>query len=508
MNLPRRRDLHPAGSAAGLPPVSQVAKVLDHRNLKQQALNISIGLLTALAVLTAIGPLFRAQFLAEIDINEGWIAYHVDAVLRGLPLYPSPDQLITNNYPPLFYYLAAGLSSVFGNTIYAGRALSFAALLAVGVEVFAVLRELGVRRLFAFVAAIAYFATMCRLFDGRVAVNDPQLLAHAVMGLGLLAFLIERRRGHRWFLVSATTMVLAGFVKNLLIAVPIGTFLFLLLEDRKSAARFAVVGSALALGGLWLCALVYGESFVFNVFEPRPYSLARGFKAFEDLHRVPVQFLLWIWYAVSLKDNDRGRLVNLLCLCGLAESFIARTAEEVDRNAGYDLVIALHLALGAALERAADLRPAALLVGTTALRTILVATIALRLLFGEPMDSFNILLNPAMARYFSDSQAATLAEAERVQQIPGPVFCESPFTCFLAGKPFVVDGINLQFRIATGRVPCDVIDRKLRSGELTYVPNRTGSPNLRPYRVVTPPALLADPGRKNSLPTVSPISCK
>jgi hypothetical protein len=475
-------------------------------NLKERGLTVSVVLLTALAVLTAIGPLFRAQFMAEIDVNEGWNAYYVDAVLRGLPLYPSPDQLITNNYPPLSYYLGAGLTTVFGNTIYTGRALSFMAVLIIGVEVFVILRQLAVRRLFAFVAGVAYFATMCRLFDGRVAVNDPQLLAHAIMGLGLIAFLIERRRGHRWFAISASTMVLAGFIKHNLVAMPAGTFLFLLLEDRKSAVRFAVVGSALALGGLSLCALIYGPSFAYNFFEPRPYHLARGLQALEDMHRVPVQFLLWIWYALTLNDKDRGRFVNLLCLCGLAESFIGRCAEEVDKNAGYDLVIALHLALGAALERAADLRPA-LLASGTALQTLLIGTITLRLLFGEPMDSFNVLLNPATAKYFSDSQAATLAEEERIRRIPGPVFCESPLTCFLAGKPFVVDLINLKFRIVTGRVPCDVLDKKLGSGELTYVPNRTGNPNLRPYHLTTPPALLADLNRPN-LTARSPISCK
>src|SRR3974390_3246372 len=75
---------------------------------RQRALIVSLVLLTVLAVLSALGPLYRAQFLAEVDVNEGWNAYHVDAILHGLPLYPSPDLLITNNYPPLYYYLLAG----------------------------------------------------------------------------------------------------------------------------------------------------------------------------------------------------------------------------------------------------------------------------------------------------------------------------------------------------------------------------------------------------------------
>jgi len=471
----------------------------------QRALIISLVLLTTLAVLSAIGPLYRAQFLAEVDVNEGWNAYHVDAILHGLPLYPSPDLLITNNYPPLYYYLAAGLSSIFGDTIFIGRALSFMAVLAVGVESFLILRRLAVGQLPAFAAAVAYFATMCRLFDGRVAVNDPQLPAQAIMGLGLLLFLIERERGHRWFVLSAGTMVLAGFFKHNVVAVPAATFLFLLLEDRKSAARFAAVGAGMALGGLWLCALAYGPSFAFNVFEPRPYRLLRGLKSLEDLHRVPVQIILWVGYAVGCKDAGRGRLINLLCLAGLAESFGFRMAEEVDRNAGYDLLFALHLAFGAVLERAGDIYPRAL--SASAYRAVLLTATSIRLLFGEPMDSFNVLIDPAMVHYFRDAEAATIADVARVRRIPGPVFCESPYTCFMAGKPFAVDGINLQFRVTMGGEPCDVIDRQLASGELTYVPNRTGSPNLRPYRFVLPLEYRLDATGEKLTAPVSQISC-
>jgi hypothetical protein len=488
-------------SEVSRPPLVQSSAAPD----RQRALIVSLVLLTALGVLSAIGPLYRAQFLAEVDVNEGWNAYHVDAILHGLPLYPSPDLLITNNYPPLYYYLLAGLSSIFGDTIFIGRVLSFMAVLAIGVEIFLILRRLAVGQIPAFAAAVAYFATMCRLFDGRVAVNDPQLLAHAIMGLGLLLFLIERERGHRWFALSAGTMVLAGFFKHNLVAVPAATFVFLLLEDRKNAARFAAVGLGMALGGLWVCALAYGPSFAFNLFEPRPYRLLRGMKSLEDLHRVPVQVILWVGYALWCRDKDRGRLINLLCLAGLAESFGARMAEEVDKNAGYDLLFALHLAFGAVLERAADIHPRAL--SASAYQAALIAATTVRLLFGEPMDSFNVLIDPAMAQYFRDAEAATVADAARVRRIPGPVFCESPYTCFMAGKPFVVDGINLQFRVTMGGEPCDIVDRQLASGALTYVPSRTGNPNLRPYRFVLPPEYRLDESGVKLTAPVSPISC-
>jgi len=46
-----------------------------------------------------------------LDPNEGWNAYFADAAIHGGVLYPAADALITNNYPPLSFYLvgAAGL---------------------------------------------------------------------------------------------------------------------------------------------------------------------------------------------------------------------------------------------------------------------------------------------------------------------------------------------------------------------------------------------------------------
>jgi hypothetical protein len=461
--------------------------------LQRNKLTISVALLCLLAAVTAVGPLYRATFLAEIDRNEGWVAYHVDAILKGFPFYPAPDQLITNNYPPLFYYITAAVTHFTGNAIYAGRALAFVALLAIVVEIYFILRLLAVRRLFSAVAALAFFATLCRLFDGKVAVNDPQLMAHAVMLLGLCCFLWERTANSRWSWPSAALMVTAGFIKHNLIAVPLSTFALLLWEDRGRAIRFAMVGAGLALTGLGICVAVYGSDFIYNMFSPRPYHWARGFKALEDLHRVPVQFLLWLWFALTVADGRRGRIINVLCATALMESFLVRGGEEVDKNAGFDLVIALHLALGVALERADALRvPRISHLSTVGLQTAAIGILTVRLLFGEPMDSFNVLYKPAMADWYRQAERATAEEAKRISAIPGAVYCDSPLLCYLAGKEFAVDSVNLGFRIGTGRVSCDVVRRQLASGLLTYVPAINA--NLRPYRLEP-----EEPGREHSL---------
>src|SRR5262245_39716398 len=61
------------------------------------------SLIGVLAAIFLAWPIWRASFPIEIDGNEGWNAYHVDDVLSGRPLYPSKDELVGNNYPPLSF---------------------------------------------------------------------------------------------------------------------------------------------------------------------------------------------------------------------------------------------------------------------------------------------------------------------------------------------------------------------------------------------------------------------
>jgi hypothetical protein len=430
---------------------------------------LAIAALCLTAALAAFGPIYRAQFIVEININEGWNAYYADAVAHGRPLYPSPDKLITNNYPPLSFLIVAGVASLAGSPVLVGRAISLVALLVISAGIYCILRELRVRRWPAFLAALAYGATMCRLYDNLVGVNDPQLLANAMTTLGFLLFVKERSSAGSWFAGSTLLMACAGFVKPFLIAMPASALVILLIEDRRAALRFALSGAAFALGGLVVCRLSYGPDFASNVFAARPYAFLRGLKALEDLHRIVIPLLAWLWCIATTKDGARRRIINILCAFGGLESFVARGAEQVYYNAGFDLVIAAHLALGAALEQMGN---SPLLRRWPALqaRKIVIFGIALRLLFGEKHDAFHAVYSPQWRRSLRVAEATTISEADRVARIPGPVFCGSTLVCYLARKPFVVDPINVELRIAIGALPADALDRLYRSGQLTFVP--------------------------------------
>src|SRR3984885_5776090 len=94
-----------------------------------------IALLALLALYFLVWPVWRLRFPIEIAQNEGWNAYHADAAFGGGTLYPSPDTLIVNNYPPLSFYALGWLGKIFGDPLYVGRGLSLLAARRLGAPV-------------------------------------------------------------------------------------------------------------------------------------------------------------------------------------------------------------------------------------------------------------------------------------------------------------------------------------------------------------------------------------
>ena len=97
------------------------------------------------------------------------------------------------------------------------------------------------------------------------------------MLLGLLAFLASEQRG--WlFLLSAALMLAAGFVKHLLVPIPLAATLWLLLYRREVLALWLATCVALLVSALALCFTVHGSDFFEGVFRNiRDWSLRRAF---------------------------------------------------------------------------------------------------------------------------------------------------------------------------------------------------------------------------------------
>src|SRR5439155_20326880 len=109
-------------------------------------------------------PVYRAFLNVEIENNEGWNAYFADAAMGKMPLYPSADQLITNNYPPLSFYIVGLVGRFVGDPVLAGRLLSLFARVGMATTTALAVRRLGGGGLAAIITAPSLVATMSRFF--------------------------------------------------------------------------------------------------------------------------------------------------------------------------------------------------------------------------------------------------------------------------------------------------------------------------------------------------------
>ncbi|HEY2134529.1 MAG TPA: hypothetical protein VGH49_01500, partial [Xanthobacteraceae bacterium] len=391
---------------------------------------------------------WRAQFPMEIAQNEGWNAYHADAAMGGGALYPSPDTLIVNNYPPLSFYVLGWLGRIFGDPLYVGRVLSLAATLGLGALIGRVVLQLGGGRAAGAVAGLWFIATMARSYNRFVGMNDPQLAGQFVM-VAALAWFLARDRAGKSAEPPILLMVLAGFWKHNIIAIPATVLVWLMLRDWRRAVRPVAVGIAAALFGLAVCVAVYGDVFLANLLTPRPYRLMRAIGGIGRSQWILPALAIWAIWAWGERNTFAARFTGLHIGIAFAVYLAQWTGEDILDNAQFDLVIATAIGLGIAFDRAAT-TAFARRYGIDVARATVVLILAVRLVATLRIEPFLILFDPAYRAEFYVNAQAVRDDAARVAAIPGPVACDYKVVCRMAGKPFVYDDFRADMLIMMG----------------------------------------------------------
>ena len=212
-----------------------------------------IGIIAALTALFLVWPLYRLFLPIEIHTNEPWNAWQIERAMGGASaLYPAPDDTIANNYPPLYFYIIGLISRLTGDPIYTGRVVSLLAAAGLAVAVGQCIRQLGGTRVMAAFGAIWFLATTVRFFWYFAGMNDPHLLALAVMTGGLAWFLARLRQGQSPEPALAV-MVLAGFIKHSLWATPITALIWLALTQWRRVPGALLICALLVAVGLTAC---------------------------------------------------------------------------------------------------------------------------------------------------------------------------------------------------------------------------------------------------------------
>ncbi len=362
------------------------------------------------------------------DPDEGWNAYLAHAAMTGAPLYP--QGLMINNYPPLSFYVVGALGSITGDPILAGRLLSLAGFVAAAGSIIVILREMGVTVLAALFGSL-FFTTGLLAASDYVAMDDPQLLGHALQ-LGGLSLLLQSRRE----IVPAALAMAAGlFVKHNLVALPLAAALWLTWQDRRDGIRFAVSGLVLCVAGLVLARLLLNVNLITALASSRIWAMKNFISG-------TGQFLSWsgttLIAAAALAWRTSGdpavRLMTLYAGIALLVGGVFAFGDGVDANIFFDAAIALSLCAGLGLRNIPKRW-----VGPLAL----FAALPLALYLEKNITTSNFPFSESFAR-----EAPQDIGFVRVH--PGPALCEDLTLCFWAGKEDPVDVFNLSEAIAIG----------------------------------------------------------
>ena len=420
-----------------------------------------IGVMLALAVFAAavaalyLQPLYSITARIPASYDEGWNAYNAEAAIGGGMLYPPRDALISDNYPPLSFYVVGALGRLVGDDVIAGRLIAVASLFIVAGNIFLTLRALDAPPLACGFATLLFLAYTGAFFRGYVAIDEPQWLGHALETSALVIFL-KRRDGRlaRLGLLAPALMVIAGFVKTDLVPLPLAVMIWCAIYDRAELRRWLAIGSALGATIAIACYLRFGADFVSDVLlQPRPYSLTRLLTAArKDLSPLFLLIAGGVWLYLRAGDKPPVRLILLWAALGGALGLIFVGGAGVNYNAFFDFAIALCVAMGllvAELRRGGGGRlPAAAVM-------LLLALPPLTRVPGRIAASAADLGRAAEQRRTGREDIAFLAAQ------PGPAACEMLALCYWAGKAEEIDFFNTEQKIIEGAVAPGVLIDKL-----------------------------------------------
>ena len=414
-----------------------------------------LGLLVVAVLALYLQPLWSITVRVPVSYNEGWNAYHAETAIAGGMLYPPRDALISNNYPPLSFYVVGALGRLAGDNVIAGRFVALVSLLVVAGNIALVLRALGATRTESGFAALLLLTYAAAFFRSYVAMDEPQWFGHALMTGGLAIFV--RRRGRESVtslrLLVPALMVAGGFVKANLVPLPLAVLIWCAIYDRAEFRRWLVIGTTLTALISAICYLRFGSDFIADVlFHPRPYSLTRLLigtrKALSPL------FLLaagGVCLCALAGRKPLARLILLWAALGAAFGIAFTGGAGVNYNAFFDFAIASCVAAGLLLS---ELKQRGMRQFALPIVMLLLALPPLVRVPGRIGEFAGYTGHRAEQHEEGREDIAFLAAR------PGPAACEMLALCYWAGKADEMDFFNTEQKIISGIVrPGSLIEK-------------------------------------------------
>lgn len=425
-----------------------------------------IVVLCCIALLSLVWPTYRCFLATMINGNEGWNGFFADAAMGKMKLYPSLDKLITNNYPPLSFYVVGSIGKIIGDPILAGRLISLIAVLLIGFLIGRIIQKINGSWSAGIVGGAYFIATISLFFRGYVGMNDPQLLAQAIMVFGLFLFIQATASNQRYW-VSIMVMVIAGFFKHNIITIPFAVLLWLVCKrEWKTFFICCSFAACLIASGFICCYLAYGSDFFYNLMTPRTFIFRKVVDELFDLPSVALGMGVWLFIGWKHRRESYVPLISIIMLAALGVALIQRMGGGVSVNVHFDLIIAVAISIGVAFSFLKKELPCGVL-----LQAGFVIALMIPLLMRPTFLSFVRNFSPAHQQLIAHREQVITQKIAEVKAMSGNPICE-PYLVFRAGKPFEIDLFNVEQRLASGKLLKSAITDRIKNGSLTEIKGR------------------------------------
>ena len=426
----------------------------------------ALSALLALAILLCLGAeLFTITAPILKNYNEGWNAYHAASAIHApRALYPASASLLTNNYPPLSFFIVGALSQLTGlDAIIAGRIVAFVSTLGIGLCLGLSARALGCDRRQSVFAALLFWAAPWVIVKFS-AMDDPQMLGNLLDAIGLL-ILVRAPRTMATIALGALFLTLAEFIKPLYITLPLALLVWLAVYERRSAWRLAGFGLLFALIGYALTALALHVELLGTLFSPRLFLWSK-------LTGQPGQWLLveFLPFAAALalfrrKADGAAFFAAFYAALAFVLAVLFSGGDGVSASQMMDSGMAV--ALGAALycNRAAAARWTGLGISVVAGFQAVMLVLALLGVWA---------LRPSLPELMG-TRYATRYDTALVARHKDPVLCENLALCYWAGRTPQVDAFGITQAFARGKRPSSDLTALLDARAFSMIQLQTRS---------------------------------
>jgi hypothetical protein len=296
--------------------------------------------------------------------------------------------------------------------------------------------------------------------------NDPQTLSEAVM-LGALVSYIARPPDRLNLLRTAFLVVLGGFVKHNLVAIPIAITLDLASRSPRRLPLWLVSCAGFAAGFLGLTQIVAGGDFIDHLMSPRRfgwYGARYHLMKYLRLFKFPLTVI--VLSATLFLAADR-MILAAWGIISIISATILSGFEGTSYNTFQDAAVFLGIAAGVMMS---ELRKSEFRGGLAK-----ALSFTLPFVFAQPIlaRAPDAAARAYHARDLLDAdhkrQEAFLADANFVSEKQGPAFCESLLLCHAAGQPFILDPFNSRQSILSGRLDQGELIRRIAAREFAVI---------------------------------------